>query len=74
MNTGIVNLKPWLGFAAGWMFLCAKTASAATAATLFLLAVNLLNFIGDETRWLIPLAIGTVVIITAIVLSGIEDF
>jgi APA family basic amino acid/polyamine antiporter len=25
-------LNPWLGFSAGWMFLCAKTASAATAA------------------------------------------
>lgn len=25
-------LGPWLGFSAGWMFLCAKTASAATAA------------------------------------------
>lgn len=25
-------LRPWLGFAAGWMFLCAKSASAATAA------------------------------------------
>jgi basic amino acid/polyamine antiporter, APA family len=25
-------LTPWLGFSAGWMFLCAKSASAATAA------------------------------------------
>ncbi len=25
-------LRPWLGFTAGWMFLCAKSASAATAA------------------------------------------
>ena len=24
-------LKPWLGFSAGWLFLCAKSASAATA-------------------------------------------
>lgn len=29
---GYVYLKPWLGFTAGWMFLCAKSASAATAA------------------------------------------
>jgi basic amino acid/polyamine antiporter, APA family len=28
---GYVYLTPWLGFTAGWMFLCAKTASAATA-------------------------------------------
>ena len=29
---GYAYLTPWLGFTAGWMFLCAKTASAATAA------------------------------------------
>jgi basic amino acid/polyamine antiporter, APA family len=29
---GYKYLRPWLGFAAGWMFLCAKSASAATAA------------------------------------------
>lgn len=29
---GYVYLNPWLGFSAGWMFLCAKSASAATAA------------------------------------------
>jgi len=29
---GYVYLKPWMGFSAGWMFLCAKSASAATAA------------------------------------------
>jgi APA family basic amino acid/polyamine antiporter len=29
---GYVHLAPWLGFTAGWMFLCAKTASSATAA------------------------------------------
>jgi len=29
---GYAFLTPWLGFTAGWMFLCAKTASAATAA------------------------------------------
>ena len=67
---GYRYLKPWLGFAAGWMFLCAKTASAATAALGF--SGYLLNFVGQETRWLIPVAIGTVIIITAIVLSGIR--
>ena len=67
---GYRYLKPWLGFAAGWMFLCAKTASAATAALGF--SGYLLNFVGQETRWLIPVAIGTVVILTAIVLSGIR--
>jgi APA family basic amino acid/polyamine antiporter len=29
---GYAYLNSWLGFTAGWMFLCAKTASAATAA------------------------------------------
>ncbi len=67
---GYRYLKPWLGFAAGWMFLCAKTASAATAALGF--SGYVLNFLGQETKWLIPLAIGTVVILTAIVLSGIR--
>ena len=28
---GYAYLNPWFGFTAGWMFLCAKTASAATA-------------------------------------------
>lgn len=67
---GYRYLNPWLGFAAGWMFLCAKTASAATAALGF--AGYLLNSFGQETSWLIPLAIGTVVFLTAIVLSGIR--
>jgi APA family basic amino acid/polyamine antiporter len=67
---GYRYLKPWLGFAAGWMFLCAKTASAATAALGF--AGYLLIFLGQETSCLIPLAIATVVILTAIVLSGIR--
>jgi APA family basic amino acid/polyamine antiporter len=67
---GYHYLKPWLGFAAGWMFLCAKSASAATAALGF--AGYLLNSTGQETRWLIPIAIGTVAILTAIVVSGIR--
>src|SRR5688500_8673005 len=29
---GYKYLNPWLGWAAGWLFVCAKTASAATAA------------------------------------------
>jgi len=67
---GYRYLKPWLGFAAGWMFLCAKSASAATAALGF--AGYLLYSTGQEARWLIPVAIGTVAILTAIVVSGIR--
>ncbi len=63
-------LNPWLGFSAGWMFLCAKTASAATAALGF--AGYLLNMAGQDARWLAPVALATVVIMTAIVLSGIR--
>jgi APA family basic amino acid/polyamine antiporter len=63
-------LNPTLGFAAGWMFLCAKTASAATAALGF--AGYLLNATSQDTRWLVPVAIGTVAMITGVVLAGIR--
>ena len=67
---GYRYLTPWLGFVAGWMFLIAKSASAATAAlgfagytrTMFDLSVGLL----------IPLALLAVVVLTAIVLSGLR--
>jgi basic amino acid/polyamine antiporter, APA family len=67
---GYRYLKPWLGFAAGWMFLCAKTASAATAALGF--AGYLLHTTGGDVRWLIPLAIATVAAFTLIVAGGIR--
>ena len=67
---GYRYLNSWLGFSAGWMFLCAKIASAATAALGF--AGYLLNATGQGSPWLVPAAIGTVVVMTAIVLSGIR--
>jgi basic amino acid/polyamine antiporter, APA family len=67
---GYRYLQPWLGFSAGWLFLCAKTASAATAALGF--AGYLLNMTGYESRWLVPVAVGTVAILTLIVLCGIR--
>ena len=67
---GYRYLNPTLGFAAGWMFLCAKTASAAAAALGF--AGYLLNLATQDSRWLVPVAVGTVCILTAIVLSGIR--
>lgn len=67
---GYRYLKPWLGFSAGWMFLCAKTASAATAALGF--AGYLLNAAGQDPRWLAALAPCTVAVLTAIVLAGIR--
>jgi APA family basic amino acid/polyamine antiporter len=68
---GYLRLAPMAGFAAGWMFLCAKTASAATAALGF--SGYLLHIADLEPqRWLTPLAIGAVVALTAIVASGIR--
>jgi len=63
-------LTPWLGFSAGWMFLCAKTASAATAALGF--ASYLLGSTGHDSRWLVPLAVGTVILLTVVVLLGVR--
>jgi APA family basic amino acid/polyamine antiporter len=67
---GYRYLNSALGFAAGWMFLCAKTASAATAALGF--AGYLLNWAARDARWLTPVAVGAVVVLTAVVLSGIR--
>ncbi len=69
---GYRYLRPWLGFSAGWMFLCAKSASAATAALGF--AGYLLNTLGmGQDGWgLTLLAAGTVVAVTALVLTGMR--
>ncbi len=68
---GYKYLNSWLGFTAGWMFLLAKSASAATAALGF--AGYFLNATGlNGYGLLIPLALAAVFVITAIVLSGIR--
>lgn len=67
---GYRYLNPTLGFAAGWMFLCAKTASAATAALGF--AGYLLNATSQDSRWLMPVAVCTVAMLTGVVLAGIR--
>jgi len=67
---GYRYLKPWLGFSAGWMFVCAKTASAATAALGF--AGYLLHATGQDSRWLVPVAVAVVTLLTAVVLAGIR--
>jgi APA family basic amino acid/polyamine antiporter len=68
---GYRYLRPWLGFTAGWMFLLAKSASAATAA--LGLAGYLLNALGVEQAQLalIGIALATVTLVTLIVASGI---
>jgi APA family basic amino acid/polyamine antiporter len=69
---GYKYLRPWLGFSAGWMFLCAKSASAATAALGF--SGYLLNALDIPGRLpLIALAAVTAAVLTLIVLSGIRQ-
>ena len=57
-------LSPYLGFTAGWMFLCAKSASAATAALGFAT-----YFAPDHT---IAVALGTVALLTVVTLTGMQ--
>ena len=69
---GYRYLRPWLGIAAGWMFLAAKSASAATAALGF--ASYLVHFL-DLTPpdvWVPRIAFLTIAAATLTVLSGIE--
>jgi APA family basic amino acid/polyamine antiporter len=66
---GYEYLSPWLGFTAGWMFLCAKTASAATAALGF--SGYLLQAFG-VSGLVVPAAVAAVAALTAIVLMGIR--
>lgn len=68
---GYRYLTPRLGFTAGWVFLLAKSASAATAALGF--SGYLLNLAGirqDVAR--IVVAIAAVVLLTAVILGGIR--
>jgi len=68
---GYRYLTPTLGFTAGWMFLCAKSASAATAALGF--AGYLLIALGLEVgAALVPTALGVTVLVTAVVLGGLR--
>lgn len=67
---GYRYLNPHLGFVAGWTFLLAKSASAATAALGF--AGYLLNLIGGSADWLVPLALAAVIVLTLIILGGIR--
>ncbi len=68
---GYKYLNPWLGFTAGWMFLVAKTASAATAALGF--AGYFLSALGVADRtYLILTALVALAALTLIVLTGIR--
>ena len=64
-------LHPIAGFTAGWMFLCAKSASAATAALGF--SGYLLNLLRQPSATsLVPLALCAVFMLTLLVVSGIR--
>jgi len=67
---GYEYLTPALGFTAGWMFLVAKSASAATAALGF--AGYLLNLLQVDVSWVVPVALLAVITLTVIVLGGIR--
>jgi APA family basic amino acid/polyamine antiporter len=67
---GYRYLNPFLGFTAGWMFLLAKSASAATA------ALGASSYLGVLLGWdkslYIPVALSFVVVLVGIVLLGIR--
>ena len=60
---GYRTIGPWLGFSSGWLFLLAKTASAATA------ALGVSRYLGIEGP-LVP--VGAVALVTALVFAGIR--
>ena len=64
-------LSPVLGFSAGWMFMLAKSASAATAALGF--AGYLLDLLGvDRGPWHVGMAVAAALAVTAFVAGGIR--
>lgn len=67
---GYRYLNPRAGFMAGWFFLIAKSASAATAALGF--GGYLLNSMGITSGPLVPLAFGTVAVLTLVVWLGLR--
>lgn len=65
-------LNPHLGFVAGWMFLVAKSASAATAALgLAGYGLGLLGR-GHDGSFVVPAAVAACVVTTALVVSGLR--
>ncbi len=66
---GYRYLTPVLGFSAGWMFLVAKSGSAAAAALGF--SGYLCRLVGiDAGRFMVPIAVWTVLSVTALVVTG----
>ena len=67
---GYRYLNPTLGFTAGWMFLCAKSASAAAAALGF--AAYLLSLLDMSGAAMPIVAVAAVAVFTLLVLSGMR--
>lgn len=68
---GYRYLRPWLGFSAGWLFLLAKSASAATAAQGFAgYALSALGLHSPALRTAV--AVLTVLAVTAVVIGGVR--
>lgn len=63
-------VHPLAGYAAGWLFLCAKSASAATAALGF--AGYVLHVLAGPAGWRTPLALALVAVVTALVAGGVR--
>ena len=63
-------LSPRLGFTAGWMFMCAKSASAATAA--LSVSAYLLQQFSLSDMLVLPTALIITLIVTCLTLSGIK--
>lgn len=67
---GYRYLDPRFGFTAGWMFVCAKSASAATAALGF--AGYALPLVDGEPQAMPYVGVGVAVLFTLLVLGGIK--
>ena len=63
-------LSPRLGFTAGWMFMCAKSASAATAA--LSVSAYVLQQFSLSDMLVLPAALIIILIVTCLTLSGIK--
>jgi len=69
---GYRYLNGWLGFSAGWMFLMAKSASAATA-TMGIAEYILSLFALSDRNLITWIALGVLLLMTVIVYSGIRQ-
>lgn len=67
---GYRYLSPAMGFTAGWLFLCAKSASAATAALGF--SGYLLNTLSIREGVLVPVALGVTLGVALLVFFGLR--